>query len=241
MAVAVEVVGSFSVNPDMVVYELSRTPWTYPTRMEADQKRGWRDHAAIPGLFALANHLRRFPRADEGRSYLLAHIDDPSLLMDPRVVRRGEKLYMDFARDMHALGLLQRCSLFATVLYQKALDLRYNVDYVVDLMPWMYEEREEQCGIQSAMRSKYEWSHGDKWTVTKAGRRERNNVMEWEGPLYWLTNKTRPPAQAPQRCWLFGEAHINDLAEEIRGHRMRSDGPRAISIQPTLFDEEEST
>lgn len=233
-----EFVGSVSINPEEVVYWLGEAAFRYPRTKNTDQYKGWGKVAVIPKLYNFTVHRKAFPGPGVAMKLLMLHCD-PRYHKNERVIRRGQKLYMDFAREMHTMGLLQRCPLFGYVEYQKALDLNYNVDYIASLLSSLIAENANlsgEIGIQAAMRMRWPDGDGeDAWEKKKAHRRRRRGAKEWKGPLFWLTNRHRPYAQEVNGCWLFGPEHVADLASEIRGERL-DDGSETIAVQ-AQFDE----
>lgn len=210
----VEIVGSFIVNPREVEYVLQQANFTYPRDKEAERYAGWSSVPVIPKLYNWTAQHQRLPRPDEGVAYLLTIADRGTDQTDTRIVKRGQKLYLDFCREMHTLALLQHSDAFGYVSYQKCLDLRYNVDYVAALLSTL-QESQDKVGIQSAMRANW---NSDMWSQIKAARRQRRgDAIDWSGPLFWLTNKDRPQAKQISGCWLFGGAHVSDLVDQIRG------------------------
>jgi len=208
--------GLFWINPVEVEACLRNADFQYPFRAEADFAKGWANFAAIPGLYRLTRNLGHFPSSDEGMAFLMEHCD-PLYQDDDKVIRRGQKLYMDYCRDVHTLGMLQQCEVLAYVWYQKALDLSMNVDYLASLLTTIDPDR-AQVAIQAAMRGRnYDWEAGPLERL-KEERRRRRGERGWQGVVYWLTNRRRPYHQSINRCWLFGPGHIDDLAEEIRGN-----------------------
>lgn len=225
---AVEVVGSLVVNPREVEWIMQQATFRYPRSDAAEQYAGWSTVPVIPELYNWTAQRNRLPRPDEGVHYLLEIADDAADIANERIIKRGQKLYLDFCREMHTLGLLQHCDLFGYVSYQKCLDLRYNVDYVAALLSSL-QQAADQVGIQSAMRK--DWTH-DIWSQIKNARRQRRqDTVDWDGPLFWLTNETRPYAKAISGCWLFGPSHVSDLADQIRGTK---ETVRAIAVQAAL-------
>lgn len=213
----VSAIGSINVNPDEVEHLLSMADFRYPRNSEADPIHGWSHFAAIPGLFEHMALLKRFPRPDEGRRFLMDNCD-PRYAGDFKVKRRADKLYLDFARDMHTMGLLSRSDLFGYVEYQKALDLGYNVDFVAGLLSIIRSRVPDEpgdVGVQAQMRAK--WGAEDPYELVKSERRSRRGDREWKGLLFLLTNHTRRHAKEIAGCWLFGREHIVDLAEEVMG------------------------
>ncbi len=232
-----EVTGAFLVNPRAVEFELNRATFMYPRRGEADLFRGWGQFAAIPSLFKWMTQLRRFPSLVEAVAFLMEHCD-PLCADDPLVRRRGEKLAMDFAREMHTFGLLNHSDIFAYVAYQKALDLGYNVDFVADLLSTLVSADKtvaEAVGIQAMMR--WRWPDTEGWGPIREARRLRRGIQEWMGPMYRLTNEYRDPVQKIQGCWLFGPEHIRDLADIILADLTPApvDVP-SVGIQTELVD-----
>ncbi len=246
----IEVTGSVTINPDEVEYHLGRADFTYPRNDEADPYRGWTKFTAIPNLFQWMVRNKKFPTSDEGVAFLLENLDPKyrnrlDALLDverKRIVRRGHKLYLDFARDMHTWGLLQRCSLLAFTEYQKAHDIQYNVDFLSTLLSSLIgKDEKNKIAIQAAMRARWpdEIEGIDPFEAMKAQRRARRGQREWDGPVYWLTNRYRAPAKKIAGCWLFGPNHINDLAEEVRMELKIEEDGAEIGIQPVYAEQEE--
>jgi len=231
-----EVVGSFSVNPLHVEAHLAKATFSYPMGGEADEYRGWGAFAVIPGLFQWMVEHSRFPGPDDGVAFLMQHCD-PRYRGDPKVRRRAEKLYMDYCRDMHTKGLLERCTLMAWVQYQKALDLGYDVDFVCGLLAAFGGPSAEalaDLAVRAKMRHPRAWRDGvDPWEEPKMRRRQRRGTMLWTGPSFVLSNQYRPAAQSIQGCWLFGAAHIFDLRDEILAeYGLESDEPTpAVAVK----------
>lgn len=234
-----ELVGAVSVNPDEVVYWLQLADFTYPRNRDADPVHGWSKFAVIPGLYNWTAQHRRFPSAAEGVQFLMDKCEAP-YKKDPGVVNRAHKLYMDFAREMHTMGLLQRCPILGYVEYQKALDLGFNVDYIASVVSYLLKAghtADSQVGIQAAMRAQ-RIEGGDPWDLLKQARRSRRGSKEWEGKLYLISNRERDPWRKVNGCWLFGPDHIKDLANEIKtDHNAAKDEPDPVlGVQLNLFD-----
>jgi hypothetical protein len=244
-APALEVVGSISVNPIQVELVLDRADFTYPRNNETVDF-GWGRFPVIPALFQWMVAMNRFPGPDEAVAYLMQHcepmrnISDPGSIATARAkqTRRAQKLYFDFARDMHTLGLLQRCDLLAITRYEKALDLGKNIDFLSTLLTSLCVDEAHYVGIQAAMRMRWSESgdpNHDRREVVKRLRRQRRGVEEWDGLIYWLTNRDRPIDKEIKGCWLFGPGHITDLAETIRDDLKSNDAPvTEIGVQTRI-------
>lgn len=207
--------GLFWINPLEIETCLKRADYKYPSNREADFGRGWSNFPVIPELYKLTRRLGHYPMPDEGIVFLMKNCD-PRYQDNEKVIKRGQKLYMDFGREIHTLGLLQQCSLFAGVWYQKALDMSMNIDYLASLLSMLGGQR---VAVQAAMRARWpENIDDDPYEQLKAERRRRRGEIRWNGQIYWLTNRNRPYYKAINGCWLFGPSHINDLTEEIRGN-----------------------
>lgn len=205
-----EITSSFTLHPSEVVAALESSTFRYPRISEAEQYRGWSKFSVIPYLYAKTARERRALAPDEIVPDLMLHITDPVDVRDPMIVGRARKLAMDFLREAHTLGLLQFSSEFGCVSYQKALDIRWNVDYAVRLL-----NTKSEAGIQAAMRAN--WSD-DGWTGKKEVRRENrgDTIIDWKGKVYWLTNRHLAHIVGPNSCWLFSETHIHQLASDIK-------------------------
>jgi hypothetical protein len=204
----IEIIGSFNINPLEIENNLRKADFTYPKRIDAEQFSGFSKTPIIPALYDWTVKHMRPPNPDEGVYFILSNADDGTDVFDSRIICRAQKLYMDFCRDIHTLGLLQKCDLFGFVSYQKALDIRYNVDYIVRILL-----SDKQAGIQSAMR--YNWNN-DLWTKIKEGRKANREEVQWDGKIFWLKNDLIPHMNGPNKCWLFNDKHIIAIAEEIK-------------------------
>src|SRR5262252_459731 len=207
--------GIYSIKADEVEFKLKYSPFQYPSLAEADPERGWGHVPVIPEMFEYVTQAGELPSVATTASFLMT-LCDPRYARDSKVRRRGEKLVLDFYRDLHTYGLLCDCWLFGQVLYQKALDVN-NVDYLARLQSrwaayWGYNA---PVGVQAMMRA--HWSEfGDPWSDLKVARRARRHaVLERNSKLYLLTNRQRSAWKQIARVWLFGPDHIRDLADEI--------------------------
>lgn len=222
-----EDLGLLWINPLEVEACLKKADFRYPSLRETEFLKGWSKFPVIPGLYGLIRRLGHFPEPNEGMAFLMENCE-PRYQNSKRVVKRGQKLYMDFGREVHTLGLLQQCALFAMVWYQKALDMSMNIDYLASLLSTLGGQR---VAVQAAMRARWPENIGDDpYEQLKAERRRRRGEMRWDGQIYWLTNRNRSYYKAINGCWLFGPPHITDLAEEIRGH----DDGQIIAIQAEM-------
>jgi hypothetical protein len=223
----IEITGSVLVKSPDIEFCLQQADFRYPRYREAEQFAGWTKTPVIPALYNWTVQHRRLPLPNEGVAFLMNRADPGTNTQNTRIIRRAQKLYMDFCREMHVLGLLQGCPLFGYIQYQKSLDISYNVDFVAALL---LQLGGKHIGIQSAMRAR--WIEKDPYEEIKKKRRKRRGALEWKGKLYWLTNRDRPPSKKISGCWLFGPAHINDLANKIRGNK---ENKNFIGIQTKLF------
>lgn len=208
---------SISLNPQLIIEVLDDAPsWCrYPKRHEADDIHGWSNRAAFPLLHDLMIQKGDLPTPLEGCRALMA-VCEPRYVDNKLVKRRAIKLYLDFARDMHAMAMLKYSSYFGVVAYVPGLDINYNVDFISSLMRSMFGDGHipSQAGIQAAMRK--EWDE-DIWTGIKERRKKRRDVVPWEGPLFWLTNRHR--AHAVHRgtlTWIYTHDHVRDLIQDMK-------------------------
>ena len=105
----VEVIGSIVINPAEVEHVLNLADFKYPKRYEAEQLAGWTNTPVIPRLYNWCAQNGSLPRPDEGVAFLLQLADKGTNIFDDRIIKRGQKLFMDFCREVHTMGLLQRC------------------------------------------------------------------------------------------------------------------------------------
>jgi hypothetical protein len=218
-----------------VIYHLDRCPFRYPSNAEVDDIHGFGHIGVIPELFSYMAARGRFPAMDEMYRLLMEKHCDARYREDHRVMRRAQKLCLDFARDMHTKGLLDVCDLFGCVEYQKALDLGYNVDFVAGLASYLIFVGRKSVAVQAKMRAK--WDGPDRWDGIKADRRRRRGGMVWKGRVYEITNRARRYAKNVAGVWLFGEEHVRDLAREIKAdYQIDGDDDAEVAvIQPPLF------
>ena len=203
-----------SVNPDEVEYQLK------------------------PVLYKYIVNNGKASDADTLLAHLMSHCD-PRYIDDERALNRAKKLVCDFYRDLHTYGLLSHEPFFASVAYQKGLDLRFNVDYVVEVRSLILDRclnPTRENAVQSAMMAPWNWDKEDNFINLKRRRRiRRGNMKEWTGPIYWLTNKDIPYACNAGGTWLFGSKHISALVEEIKAELKCSEQrPRIAIKEPQL-------
>lgn len=208
---------SISLNPQLIIEVLDDAPpWCrYPKNGEADDYRGWGSRAAFPLLHDLMIQKGDLPTPLEGCSALMK-VCDSRYVHDERVKRRAVKLYLDFARDMHAMAMLKHSSYFGVISYVPGLDINYNVDFISSLMRSMFGVKDlpPQAGIQAAMRARW---NDDVWTQIKENRKKRRDVVPWDGPLFWLTNKSRAhEVHKKTNNWLYTHDHVRDLIQEMK-------------------------
>jgi hypothetical protein len=209
---------SISLNPQLIIEILDDAPaWCrYPVGNEADRYRGWAGSAAFPLLHDLMIQTGDLPTPLEGCNALMT-VCDPRYTNDVTVKRRAVKLYLDFVRDMHAMAMLKQSSYFGVISYVPSLDINYNVDFISSLMRSMFglsRQTPAQAGIQAAMRGK--WAE-DTWTEVKEARKKRRNVVLWDGPIFWLTNRHRAHyIHRKTGNWLYTHDHVRDLIREMK-------------------------
>jgi hypothetical protein len=222
--------GVYSVRADEVEFRLEHAHFRYPTRAEADPELGWGHVAVIPELFDWVTQEGTLPSVDASAQFLMGRCD-PRYAHLPMVRRRGEKLVLDFYRDLHTYALLCGCELFGQVVYRKAFDIS-NVDYLARLRArfaafWGFDDA---LAVQAQMRARWP-TEGDPYTQLKAERRKsRGQLSLWPGKVYLLTNRERPPWKQIARVWLFGPSHIRDLADEVSAD-LAPVTPTAVAIQ----------
>ena len=89
---------------------------------------------------------------------------------------RALKLTMDFYRDLHTMGLLSLK--FASVVYERGLDISYNVDYKVTLKKHLFAFMgnsgilDTPIGIASAMQHPRNWRNPESFIAIKQRRRK---------------------------------------------------------------------
>lgn len=228
-----------TVNPHEVEYKLRKANWGYTNTQSRSDDVGFANVGVFPILYLYVIQERQVPDLDAMLHHLM-HFCEPHYRQDKRAHTRAKKLVQDFCRDLHTFGLLSHTPDIASVSYQKGMDLRYNVDYLARLLSSLvdsYHIGSEEIGVQASMMHPKRWDRlGDSFLALKSHRRSnRTQVKNWDGPLYWLTNKDRPYAKSIGGVWLFGEAHIHDLMDEIKGD-FNENGKQSVAIkQQALF------
>lgn len=186
---------------------LARAPFRYPSNSVTEFYKGWSAFPALPSLWQLTIDLGYFPTADIGVDFLMQHLDKECDPGATGIINRAHKLYMDFARDIHTFGLFQQNERIHYISYKESNDMR-NVDFVITL-----DGTTDSIGIQASMRAN--WGEEDDYEIRKQQRRKDRGGTEWEGEIYWLTNRCRPVTNMPNGCWLFSPEHISDLLISI--------------------------
>ena len=238
MTDAIDTMRIFSVHPEAVEYELRQISGDYNNSKTRSDDIGFAHTAAIPVLYKYTVKIARTPSYDELLSHLMQYCEE-KYRNDPRAEARARKLVKDFYRDLHTFGLLTHGPIFASVAYQKGLDIRYNVDFLASLQkPMLIQclEPQESVGVQAAMLHPRNWEkEGEDFIDLKQRRRrKRRETIEWKGKTYWLTNKDRYYDKAIGGVWLFGPDHIRDLVEEIKGDLQYRE-PIPIAIRQSVM------
>jgi uncharacterized phage-associated protein len=219
-------VDMIAVNPLAIEICLNKADFDYPFKGVASFGKGWNNFPVIPALYRKFCELGRPLFPDEAMKYLMDHCD-PRYRNDETVKRRGQKLYLDSCRELHTWGLLLQCPVLASVRYQKALDIKMGVDFLASLLLKLRTTDTDMIAIQSMMRGNFppDWTpENDRFNTIKRGRQQRrNNNDQWNGPIFYLTNKKRPYYKSIHKCWLFGPQHIFDLAEELKSNSIDND------------------
>lgn len=210
-------VKSFLPNPIYIVRVLRDSPFQYPG---GRQDRGFKDVKVIPSLWSYMYEIERFPHPEEGKNFLQELADQNELRRhETEVTRRAEKLYFDFAREMHTFRLLMDEDSFASVKYKEELDFS-NTDFAVGLSEYHWSiEEPKKILVQSQMRHSKKWENARPGETTdnrvKEKRRKKRGEEEITGKKYYIHNKYIEPAHKPSGCWLFGPAHIGELVKSI--------------------------
>lgn len=213
-----------TVNPNEVEYKLEEANWGYVNTNKRSDDVGFGNVSVFPVLYSYVADCCYLPSLGESYRHLMALHCDKKYKRDHRAYRRAKKLVQDFYRDLHTYGLLGQTTEISVVTYQKGLDLRYNIDYVIGLSSSFmddYQTKYELVGVQATMMHPRNWKKkGVDFRKVKFGRRQRRgNIKSWEGPMYWLTNRDRPYAKSIGSVWLFGQEHVRDLMDKIGGLR----------------------
>lgn len=228
----------FFPDPSEVIYKLSRYANKYPPNKYC-KDAAFAHVTVIPNLFDYVDHLGDLPTPDVLYNHIMTTYCDKRYWneknKDTYAEWRGVKLVLDFYREMHTYGLLIQSGLFGFVKYGKALDINLNVDFLVRILSYLVAmvHKNPKAGIQAMMRSKHQWSTGDKWSLIKAERRARRTqgVVQFEGDIYYLTNKDIPFDKNVNGVWLFGLQHVKQLREQILDEK-----PIEAGIQEILLN-----
>lgn len=239
----------FNPNPDEVIYQMSKADFRYTNTKSRSDDVGFGKVAVIPALFNFTIQTGKVPRPDECVAHVMTLVDS-RYTSDLRAKKRAQKLTLDFYRDLHTLGLLGPH--FAHVTYQKGHDIRLNVDFLAALKSYILE----LCGVDiSSIAVQAKMFHPREWAKVENNvpgnyielheqRRLRQSsnkeIMEWDGPLYYISNQNRPYHKSVNSVWLFGSGHVHDLMEQIKADLSYHDpdSPQAppIGIQTKFWE-----
>jgi len=209
----------FYPDPDEVVYQLERSPMKkYAFSHNPGDDFGFASVAAMPILYRYTIQLKKVPTILNSVNHLVKFAEPHRDDQGGQIKMRAYKLIQDYFRELHTFGLLAQE--FASVSYEKGLDIGYNVDFVTQLRSRLVNQlyrKVDQIGIQAQMMHSKRWrGQGRNFLDIKARRRaKRQQRKEWDGAIFYLTNKSRRAARIVNGVWLFGEDHVSDLVDEV--------------------------
>lgn len=211
-------------DPEYVRRSALVASFEYPAVADQELLRGWAKVPVWPRLweYAVPKTGSEFPSPDDMVEYLLDLADEG----DSGIKYRAQKLVMDFIREVHAYSLLDHSRGFSYVLYQKILDLQYNIDFKV-----LPKGLKSPVGIQTAMRRV--WKE-DTWRQIHEERRRRRDAKEWKGPIFWMTNRRIAADELPNRLWLFKTYHVEEVMLEIKGQIKEFNARFLLATQPYM-------
>lgn len=205
-------------NPDEVVYRLRQsTKVKYPKNVK-NVNFGYSHIMVVPTLYDYVISAGDVPEVETTCIYLWNLRErDPKREEEAR--QRTFKLVLDFYRELHTFGLLATHGAFGLVSYAAATDVDLGIDYLGRLSRVRFHLAQPgEVGIQSAIGGR-ESRLGGRYQVLKAARKVGRGAHTWTGPLYWLTNETRPAMIERQTgTWLFTREHVADLIDSITGN-----------------------
>lgn len=230
----------WSPNPNAVAYELEKTSKVphyravFKTKDRYKKDKGFATVAAIPILFSYASGLDSFPSVEDASIYLYKFCE-PEYKHTQDAKNRTIKLTYDFFREMHTYGLLTQNNAFGKVGYEAGKDLGYNVDFTATLQSYLSHfvksNDNNDFGIQSTVRASFNVDYD----VVKARRRSKNEMKEWRGQVFELSNRTNKTIERTRSgVWLLTQKHIHQLIEEITGGGSQSAG---VMVKLPGFDE----
>ncbi|MBA7592799.1 hypothetical protein ES708_34993 [subsurface metagenome] len=216
---------AIAFDPEYVRRSALVASFEYPAVADQELLRGWAKVPVWPRLWEYAipkTGKSEFPSPDDMVEFLLDLADEG----DSGIKHRAQKLVMDFIREVHAYALLFDSGRFYYVTYQRVMDLQYNIDF--EVLP---KELESPVGIQTAMRRIWK---ADTWRQIHEERRRRRGAKNWEGPIFWMTNRRIEAEELPNKLWLFKTHHVQEVILEIKGQIKEFNTRFLLATQPYM-------
>jgi len=212
-------------DPEYVRSSALLSSFEYPAVADQELLRGWANVPVWPRLWeyaALKTGKTEFPSPDDMVEFLLDLTNEGN----SGIKHRAQKLVMDFIREVHAYSLLGHSDGFSYVTYQRILDFQYNIDF--EALP---KGLKSPVGIQAAMRAVWE---ADTWRQIHEERRRRRGAKNWEGPVFWMTNRRIAAEELPNKLWLFKTYHVQEVILEIKGQIKEFNTRFLVATQPYM-------
>jgi len=189
---------------------------------------GSQHYKYVPVFGALKTHVgsNDVPPVEDCAEYLLDRYQMDALRHGPpdevaSVLHRTHKAVLEFYQRLHLLVLLT--GTFGSYISHETLeDKGFNVDFTLQInpsTPGLQYVKTTELGICTIMFSDRQWKVGGAdWVARKMGSKQELQYLAWHGPVFSISNKRIPPAEAINGLPLYGPRHVDNLLSEIQEH-----------------------
>ncbi len=210
-----------------IIERISMTEIKQPEISPASYQYLYRDVSVSAELYELVRAAGSVPEVDECAEYLLdQHYLDSLRCGSPTeiegILHRTHELILNWFQALHLLTLL--IDKFTFCDYVDEAGQRYNVDFIIRLRPpfsfaGLEYIKETDIGLCTIMLSDQRWrTFAPDWLTRKMDFKQIQGYSPWTDPVFTISNQHIPPDVTINGLSLFGEAHIENLIEEIKVH-----------------------
>lgn len=215
-----------ALNVSEIIERITTTEIKYPEFSGASFQHLYRDASVSVELYELIQATGSVPEVDECAEYLLdRHYLDSlrygSATEIEGILHRTRELVLNWFQALHLLALL--IDKFTFCDYVTEAGQRYNVDFIIRLRPpfsftGLEYIKETDIGLCTMMLSNQRWGTiGPDWLTRKINFKQIQGYSPWTDPVFTISNQ-HIPSLTINGLSLFGEAHIENLIEEIKVH-----------------------
>lgn len=216
-----------ALNPDVseIIERISTAEIKQPENSPSSYQHLYRDVPVSAELYRLVRAVGSIPEVDECAEYLLDRYYLDSLRRGAPteiegILHRTHELILNWFQALHLLALL--IDKFTFCDHVDEAGLRYNVDFIIRLRPpfsfaGLEYIKETDIGLCTMMLSDQQWrTFGADWLTRKMDFKQIQGYSPWTDPVFIISNQRIPPDVTINGLSLFGEAHIENLIEEIK-------------------------